>query len=96
MPVLFFAEWCPFCRSFYPRFESALGGKSIAWAQVDISNLENPLWETFDIDVVPTIIIFKEGQQAFRKDGVLGRGLPEKAIDEALQEMKALETQATR
>ena len=93
--MLFFAEWCPFCRSFYPRFQSALGGKGVTWAEVDISDMENPLWETFDIDVVPTVIIFKESQPIFRRDGDLGRGLSEKVIDEVLQEMKSRETHVT-
>ncbi len=85
--MLFLTEWCPFCRQFYPEFETALNSKGIRWAEVDISDDEDLLWETFDINVVPTIIIFKDGQPIFRKDGVLGRGLSEKAIDETLQEM---------
>ncbi len=64
------------------------------WAEVDISDMENPLWEIFDINVVPTVVIFKEGQPVFRRDGALGRGLSEKVIDDVLQEMKSLETQA--
>lgn len=90
--MLFFAQWCPFCRRFYPGFEAALNGKGVGWAIVDISDTDDPLWETFDINVVPSIIIFKEGQSVFRRDGLLGRGLSEKAIDDTLQEMKALET----
>lgn len=57
---------------------------------MDISDYENPLWETFRIGVVPTIIIFKEGKAVFRKDGVLGRGLSQKAIDESMEQMKLL------
>jgi thioredoxin-like negative regulator of GroEL len=86
--VLFLTEWCPFCRQFYPEFETALNSKGIRWAEVDLSDEEDLLWETFDINVVPTIIIFKGGQPIFRKDGVLGRGLSGKAIDETLQEME--------
>jgi len=86
--VLFLTEWCPFCRKFYPEFETALNSKGIPWAEVDISDDEGLLWETFDISVVPTVIIFEDGQPIFRKDGVLGRGLSEKAIDETLQEME--------
>jgi len=86
--VLFLADWCPFCTKFYLEFETALNSKSIRWGEVDISDVGDPLWETFDINAVPTVIIFKDGQPVFRKDGVLGRGLPQKAIDEALQEME--------
>ncbi len=90
MPALFYAEWCPFCTSFYPQFEKAMDGKSISWADVDISDMDDPLWETFDINVVPTIIVFKEGQAVFRKDGILGRGLSQKALDETIVEMETL------
>ena len=93
--MLFSAQWCPFCRRFYPDFQDALNSKGIRWAEVDISDTDDPLWETFDISVVPTVIIFKDGQPIFRRDGVLGRGLSEKAIDETIQEMKAQETHVT-
>lgn len=92
IPVLFYAQWCPFCRSFLPEFEAAMNGKGVRWAEVDISDDEDPLWETFNINVVPTVIVFKDGQPIFRRDGLLGRGLSEKAIEETLQEM---ETHAT-
>ena len=86
--MLFQAEWCAFCRRFYPEFAAALNGKRIPWAEVDISKDEDPLWETFDISVVPTVIVFKDGQPIFRRDGLLGRGLSEKAIEEIVQEIE--------
>lgn len=67
-----------------------MDGKSISWADVDLSDMDDPLWETFDIKVVPTIIVFKEGQAVFRKDGILGRGLSQKALDETIVEMETL------
>ncbi len=60
------------------------------WAEVDISDTEDSLWETFDIKVVPTLIIFKGGQPVFRRDGVLGRGLSRKALEETVEKMKSL------
>lgn|GEM_PF-448091 len=92
IPVLFYAEWCPFCRIFYPEFDKALKGKRVQWAKVDISDDDNPLWEMFGISIVPTVVVFKDGQPVFRRDGVQGRGLPKTAIDETLQE---IETNAT-
>ncbi len=75
---------------FNPDFESALSSNSVLWAEVDISDTEDPLWETFDIKVVPTVIIFKDGQSTFRRDGLLGRGLSRKALEETVEEMKRL------
>ncbi len=90
--MLFLASWCPFCTRFYPLFQTTAEKNSIAWATVDISEDENPLWEIFSIGVVPTIIIFKEGKAVFRRDGSLGRGLSQKAIDESITQMKLLST----
>lgn len=64
-----------------------MNGKGERWAEVDISNDEDPLWETFDINVVPTVIVFRDSRPIFRRDGLLGRGLSEKAIEETLQEI---------
>lgn len=89
IPLLFYAKWCPFCISFYPEFEKALNGKGVRWAEVDISDDDNPLWEMFSIRIVPSIIIFKDGQPIFRRDGVQGRGLSMKDIGETLQEIES-------
>ena len=69
-----------------------MNSKGIEWAEVDISDDEDPLWELFDIKVVPTMIVFKNGEAIFRKDGLLGRGLSGKAIEEALEEIAKRET----
>lgn len=57
-------------------------------AVVDLTDLENPLWETFDILVVPTVVVFNDGETALRKDGVLGRGLPADVMIEVIQKME--------
>jgi thioredoxin 1 len=88
LAVLFVASWCPFCKLFYPVFQAAAEKTGNAWAPTDISDGDNPLWEVFGIEVVPTVIIFKEGKAVFRKVGVLGRSLSEKAIDETIDQMK--------
>ncbi len=80
---------------FYPQFESAMKSNDLSWAEVNISDTEDPLWETFDIKVVPTVILFKDGQPVFRRDGVLGRGLSRKALEETVQEMKSLTAHLT-
>jgi len=84
LTVLFAAEWCPFCRRFSPLFESALAKKGMPGALADLSNLGNPLWETFDIQVVPTVMVFKDGELIYRMDGLLGQGLPDDAMSQVL------------
>jgi thioredoxin len=92
LAVLFLASWCLFCKRFLPVFQAAAEKAGIAWAPMDISDDSNPLWEIFSIRVVPTIIIFKEGKAVFRRDGILGRGLSEKAIDDTMDQMMLLST----
>jgi len=84
MIVLFAAEWCPFCRRFSSIFNSVLAEKRMVGGLADLTDLENPLWEEFGIDVVPSVMVFNEGELVYRKDGVLGRGLPDNAMDEVL------------
>jgi thioredoxin 1 len=65
--VLFYADWCPFCMDFRPRFEAVQpGGFELGLA--NISDDDNPLWEDFNIKRVPTVVIFKGGQPIWRKD----------------------------
>jgi len=71
----------------------AAKGNSIQWARVDVSDYDNKLWEVFNIEVVPTIVLFKSGKPVWRKDGVLGRGLSEDVIKETIAKMGALGSQ---
>jgi thioredoxin 1 len=89
LAIVFYATWCPYCRGFYPEFQRALDSKRASWAEVDISDFDNPLWETFGINIVPSIILFKDGQAVFRIDGVQGRGLSKRNIEETLQEIES-------
>jgi thioredoxin-like negative regulator of GroEL len=77
--VLFYADWCPFCRKFKPIFDaySANTKLGIRMAEAKIDEEENPLWDRFGIEVIPTIVLFKEGKITGRVDGKAGRGLSE-------------------
>lgn len=90
--ALFTAQWCPFCREFAPVFESAREESGVTKAIVELGDLENPLWETFEIQVVPTIIVFRDGAQILRKDGLLGRGLPSDVMGKVAREIAAART----
>jgi thioredoxin 1 len=74
--VLFHANWCPYCRAFAPFFEEA-GSAATDWVPVEavIDDDENPLWDEFGIDVVPTLILFEGGRPAKRADAHHGIGL---------------------
>jgi len=88
--ILFKAEWCPFCREFTPIFESLRKAK-LRFAIVDISDFDNPLWVTFDIDIVPTVLLFKSGKVIQRYDGVAGQGLNGAIVKEIILKLHSLQ-----
>jgi hypothetical protein len=73
--VAFVADWCPFCREFVGRFASTDWGTHFQPLQGDVTDEESPLWETFHLEVVPTIVAFRDGVSVYRRDGRLGYGL---------------------
>jgi thioredoxin len=73
--VLFIATWCPFCRDFLPGFLAREATSKFRLAVADISEYSNPLWDTFSIEIVPTIVAFHDGQVLWRRDGKSGYGL---------------------
>jgi thioredoxin 1 len=77
--VAFFADWCPFCREFLPSFV-ALKGSGFGVAVADLTDPGNPLWERFEIEVVPSIIVFRDGTPVFRADGRFMEGLGPKDL----------------
>jgi thioredoxin 1 len=89
--VEFTADWCPFCREFAPRFASlSLSGAHALIA--DLTDLASPLWESFRIEVVPTVLVFRDGEEIARADGIPGEGLYDshvRAIESALAEAMA-------
>jgi thiol-disulfide isomerase/thioredoxin len=79
--VAFLADWCPFCRAFESQFRALEGGVPFALLEGDVTDEESPLWETFHLDVVPTLVGFRDGAVVFRADGVLGQGLSERDLN---------------
>ena len=77
--ALFYASWCPFCRSFLNIFNKhAQNPGNDTCIKVRIDEDENSLWETYAIEAVPSIILFENGQVKSRLDCHLGAGLNEK------------------
>jgi thioredoxin 1 len=81
--VCFTASWCPFCRAFEPRFSARGSRLGAMGAFADVDDEESPLWERFHLDVIPTLVAFEDGATVGRIDGVLGRGLDDRALDRA-------------
>ena len=71
--VIFSADWCPYCISFFNNWSEY--GRVDDVCIADITDVESELWDSFNIEVVPTMIVFENGFSVKRWDGQLQRGL---------------------
>ncbi len=85
--VAFLADWCPFCQRFRAHLESWRPPAGIRVAIGDVTDLDSVLWDRFAIEVVPTLVGFLDGAAVARRDGVAGRGLPTRSLDETAREL---------
>ena len=70
-PVLvdFWAEWCPPCRVLGPTLEKfAEKEKRLTIVKADVED-NDELADQFNVMNIPTMILFKEGQEVFRMVG---------------------------
>ena len=78
--VLFYATWCPYCANFKPTFEAAKIENADKIGSI-IDEDENPLWDRFNIQAVPTMIVFQNGKIISRKDAKKHIGLTKSDMD---------------
>lgn len=84
--VLFYATWCPYCSNFKPTFESAKIDAANKMESI-IDEDENPLWDRFNIQAVPTIIVFQNGKMVSRRDARKHIGLTKSDLDSLITEL---------
>ena len=74
LPVMvdFHAEWCPPCKAMAPALDlvaTEMKGK-IKITKVDVDACPNST-QTYGIQAMPTLIVFKGGKEVARKQGAL-------------------------
>lgn len=77
-PVLvdFFAEWCGPCQQMPPILKQVKDnfGEKLSILKIDVD--KNPqVSQAFDIQGVPTLILFRKGEIMWRKSGVVPPGM---------------------
>lgn len=88
--VVFYASYCPFCSKFSQTLKKYFSEERVRFAKSDISDDNSPYWSAYNIDVVPTVIVFKGATVVDRCDGVLGKGISEKRLAELLERVERL------
>ena len=88
--VLFYATWCPYCINFVPVFDKKIINFNVGNViHVLLDDYDNPLWDDYDIEAVPTIIFFEKSKISKRLDGRSGRGLNEQQLDVWLENFQS-------
>jgi len=85
-PVLvdFHAEWCGPCKMMAPILKDVKAklGDSVTIVKVDVD--KNPgAASAYNIQGVPTLLLFRKGQIVWRQSGVVGEQQIRRALDQA-------------
>jgi thioredoxin 1 len=87
--ALFYASWCPYCQGFVKSFDKKIVNYQFDLVMhVNMDDYDNPLWDDYSIEAVPTVILFETGQVSDRLDGRSGVGLNEEQLEEWLKKLK--------
>ena len=81
--VLFTASWCGYCRRLREdMLQVRLGLRTV---EVDVSDEEDPAWDDWHVEIVPTAVLFRDGTEVSRRTPTI-RGL-------SLDDLRALAAQ---
>jgi len=79
--VCFGATWCRPTRGFVPKFVARNGRLPAKLAIADITDWNDPLWDSFHIRITPTMMVFRDGTPVGRFDGRRFIGLRDSDLD---------------
>ena len=84
--VLFYADWCPYCANFKPIFEE-MDSSNLQKKAALVNEDENPLWDRFNIQAIPTMVAFQNGKILTRCDAKKGIGLTRADMESIIKEL---------
>ena len=85
-PVLvdFYADWCGPCRAMAPVVETLAEKADGRYQAVKVNvDEESDLAARYEIRSIPTFLVFRNGETAFRHTGLAQKGTLSSALDEA-------------
>ena len=87
--ILFAAKWCGYCSLFLKMAKEFKPSNDAEIFLIDADDPDESLWDTYNLNLVPTLIVFQSGKQLFRKDGLSGIGLRTSDLSDALNFLSA-------
>jgi len=63
--IFFYTDWCYYCKSFIPINENSiknLNDNTVLFGGVKLNEDENPFWNKYGINAVPTLIAFSKNK----------------------------------
>lgn len=72
--ALFVADWCGYCRRLRAELDGAASA-AVPVVEVDLSDEQDPGWDEWRVELVPTAVLFRGGAEAGRRTPSF-RGLP--------------------
>jgi thioredoxin 1 len=88
----FWAPWCGPCQTFKPIFEQASEKHEDAMFASCNTEEQSELAAMFQIQSIPTLVVFREGIGIFGQPGML----PAEALDELLDKVRELDMEEVR
>lgn len=79
--VCFGATWCRPTRNFVPKFVARERRLPAKLAVADITDRKDPLWDSFQIKITPSMFVFRDGTPVVRYDGRRFFGLKDSDLD---------------
>lgn len=90
--VLFAAHWCGYCSRFLDVARNYEAHENAEIILVDTDDPDESLWDDYKIRLVPTLIVLDSGKELFRREAVIGPGLREPQLIEALTFLESRST----
>lgn len=69
--AIFSTSWCGYCRALKKEIEAAT--LDFTTVEVDISDEDDSSWERFEINLVPTALLFENGKEVARRSPMSNR-----------------------